>query len=441
MKSCKHIFKRDNKYYLVDGNSLYFYCLDSKFNEQLDRYSQKQLDELAQNIVTKDEEPTKVVDSDKNCRRLILNISDFCNLRCKYCYAEEGKYKRDKTSKMNLDTIRKSIETVLEICPLGIEYIQFFGGEPCTNKELLMTCIPCINDICKSHNLDIPKYTIVTNGTLIDDDLLELFNKYFYSVTVSIDGYKNLNDINRVFSGTSNKSVYDIVDANIQRMNKDRKYYLCIECTITKEHILEFKRTGTIKTIEYLNNSGVNFFEMSPVFDMNGCNLGLENVDINDVRKYFEIWTKKCFENKTKESLGLCTIGSILKIFKNRRYVGNTCGASRNDLAIDTKGDIYPCFMFIGEDKYKLGNINNFNIDKYRDIRKSIISEFDEANNCDICENCWANKLCSNSYGHCIGSRYLVNKNVYKPVEIGCFISKVILETVLTQSVELLVEV
>jgi len=202
--------------------------------------------------------------------------SSLCNLSCRYCYADEGSYGNESTRKnMSLETLQNTIKNILDIFPNGIKYIQFFGGEPLINKSFMLNCIPIINGIYESKKLTLPLYTIVTNGTLINDEYIELFNNYFESVTISLDGERNINDHNRIYSD-SEESVFDNVTESIKAM-KERSFYLGTEGTITRLHIQNFKENNQIKSYETLSTLDLDYIHIAPMIDSKNEFLSLCN--------------------------------------------------------------------------------------------------------------------------------------------------------------------
>ena len=439
MANLNHLFKKDNDYYIVDGENLSIYKIPKTINDKLDNFSSDELHLYESKMITKPRETFEIVDSNKRstCRRLIIILSNYCNLACKYCYANGGNYENNNLDNMSLETLKKSIETVLSIYPDGIEYIQFFGGEPLINKNVMVDGIEFINNYFRIKGIKAPKYTIVTNGILIDDDIIEIFNKYFSSVTISLDGEKSINDKSRVFKTNvvESASVYDKVIEKIELINnKKRSFSLSLEITVTPYHIDSFINEGTINSISCLRKLDVDVFQVSPVFHRDNKEYQFSNQE--SVKLFFDKWVIESFNSLSKKKGKYVNVGNILKAFSKKCYNGNNCGAVKSDIAIDVNGDMYPCFMFIGHEKFKIANSYNFNIEKYNTNRNKIIKELTQANNNIKCSNCWAKKLCSDSYGHCIGARYLLNGSINEPINLACEIGKTVIERTIVKTID-----
>lgn len=429
MSELNHIYKRENNYFIVDGENLSIYKLPNAMNEELDKRSKEELENNIKQTGLKKCETYEVKNKQekKICNRLIITLSNYCNLECKYCYACGGAYQKDLAGNMSLDTLKNTIDGILKLYPDGINMIQFFGGEPLMNKSVLVDGIAYIDQYVKEKGVKRPHYTIVTNGTLIDDEMIELFNTYFDSVTISLDGEKTINDQSRVFRG-SDRSVYDTVIHTIQKMNKTRKYFLCIEITVTPYHIKDYMEKGTISSLAPLKELQADSFEISPVFHKDKKEYQMQLLDMELVKSFFEEWVKESFDNASDLKGKYHLLGGILTAITKKEYCGNNCGAVVSDVAVDVNGDMYPCFMFIGFERYIIGNVNSLVKEEYDEKNLNLREYLSKANENEDCQKCWSRKLCANSYGHCIGSRLLFHGNVDKPISFACEIGKAVIE-------------
>lgn len=393
--------------------------------EKLENSTTEELRKIEESGASKKSSHYRTVEEDTDfCGRLILNITDSCNLACTYCYAKEGTYASDKRwVYMTLDTVRASIRRVLDIFPKGIGMIQFFGGEPLVNREVLRASVLWMEEFFSLKALPMPVLTMVTNGTLIDDEDIDFFNAHFDSLTISLDGEKEINDRQRIYSNRSD-SVYDKVVEVIHRMKeKDRKFFLAIEGTINDFHIEAFKRSARNKTYEDLSALPIDQIHISPVIDS-------EREDahaIDPYRLFFEDWVEHEFE-KNKHNIRLKSIVHIMNAAKDNLVYGNGCGASRTDLAVSVEGDMYPCFMFIGEETFKIGNISD-DIENLKENHEKIRRRIADSEENETCQSCWMKPLCAKTYGHCIGARYFTSRNIHQPVERFCRISEGVIET------------
>lgn len=413
----KHIFKKDNQYLMFNSEDLSLYRIPERFNSQLDKG-----EEIDFSVKDHSEKVTITNINLKKCSRLILVISKLCNLDCKYCYASGGSYGNSEHKLMDLEMLKKSIEAVVDLFPEGIDNIQFFGGEPLVNIDIIEDAIQYIISYMKEKNLSKPNFTIVTNGTLIDKRARDLFNKYFQSVTVSLDGNKHFNDLNRVFKNKKD-SVYDIVVDKIKFLNEDRKFLLDIEMTADDNQVRFYDRTKSIENFKSIEALNVDSIHIAPEIS------NVKDETLNKSRvNYFEECCKESLHGDAKE-INLVKAKSTIEILRRRQKSLNFCSAGITNICIDEKGDIYPCFMFLEKQEFIMGNVEQLDKELFENKRKIYLNNKTTTN--PKCRNCWANTICAEACSGCIGSFYLTNKDISKVVDIDCEIGKAILERVL----------
>lgn len=431
-----HLFKRDEEYILYDNKNIDIFSIKKDMGEKLEKYEYGELEKLLNNSPTFSDKENAIYlcqsnNSNKKCERLILILSKACNLNCKYCYAQGGDYGTKHSENMSIDTVKKSIEYTLEKYPEGIDYIQFFGGEPLLNFDVLEKSCKWIIEYFKEKGLEVPKYTIVTNGTLINEKSEKLFNEYFSSVTISLDGDKETNDFNRIFKNDDN-SVHDKVIENINRLNKNRKYHLDIEITVDDNHLVKSVKDGyKEKNLEYVESLGVNSIHMAPVINTKTNKHSITNVGMDAVKSFFHDHTKYNFRTESPKDIKIAKIAALMSAVYKKKFKENFCNAGINNIAIDVNGDVYPCFMFIGVEEYKMGNIKDTQENDFIRIKTQCEENTIESNS--NCKDCWATKICAQAYSGCIGTLYFENGDIKKPVKEKCEISKVVLEEVLYQ--------
>lgn len=417
----KHIFYRDSTFYLYDKESMGVFILPDSLKE----LTEKEIRVLEKEIKIS-EGKCFVHESRENqdvCNRLVLNVTDDCNLKCKYCYANHGDYGIGTSINfMKEETMKLAIDFVYGLYPLGVNQIQFFGGEPLLNSKMIFETCEYINNYCKTNNFTKPCYTMVTNGTIISDSIIDGLNKYFTSVTISLDGKKHINDKGRIF-GTNINSVFDTVMQTIEQLNSsNRKYDLCIETTITKFHIEEDNPLESNSSVDFLQKLNVDYYQVAPAFDSSDCGITVSELPMEDVIQYFDSWFKNYQEYENS------SVAGIVHLLHKKKSGGNSCGACNTDITIDVNGDVYPCFMFIGHNQFKISNIGNYSIDFVERKNSFIREKLKKANRNPICDSCWAQKLCASSFGHCIGLRYMTTRRIDMPDFLACEIGKTVIE-------------
>lgn len=424
-----HVIKAQNgKTLIVDGEGPNLYKIDTSLD------SENSINEVLKGIGNRSTcvEPSmnKQLYEENLCTKLVLNVTSSCNLQCKYCYAHEGKYALEsKTTFMTVETALCAVKEVSKLYSKGIKSIQFFGGEPLLKADVIRDIIIEINQFCEQENLERPEYTIVTNGTLITDDVIDMFDEYFASVTVSLDGNKDITDHNRIYKGSC-CGIYSKVSDNIKNLLKpDRKYLLGIEGTITASHIRKFDKEG-ITGVDEILAMNADYYHFAPAVLPDHDPEAIQQFEITSITSYFEKFTEELLQqNKLYRNSSLQGLRSI---FKNKKYGSHICGAGMSELAVDVDGNIYPCFMFIGEKDFKYTNATDDDIfNEFKSQQKKFRELLRLADMSEECTTCWAKKLCSHSYSRCLGARYMAQGTINQPVKLGCEISKKVIETII----------
>ncbi len=385
-----------------------------------DKYDEKDIVESYNEIKTLEEEGLLYSEEssignikyneDNIIKALCLHVAHDCNLRCNYCFASQGDFKGDR-SLMTLDVGRKALEFLVENSGnrRNLE-VDFFGGEPLMNFELVKELVRYGRKLEQKNNKHF-RFTITTNGILLDDDKIDFINENMDNVVLSLDGRKEINDnMRRTISGEGS---YDIIFPKFQKMvNKrgDKDYY--IRGTFTSYN-LDFS-----KDILDFYNKGFKKTSVEPVVTSPDKDYAIKEEDLGIILEEYERFSKDYIEIKKKDKdflffhfmidlkQGPCLV---------KRAVG--CGAGSEYMAVTPQGDLYPCHQFVGDEKFKIGDV--FKGIENTEIRK----EFKKANvyNKSECRDCWARFYCS---GGCHANAYNHHKDIMKPYEIGCEMEK-----------------
>lgn len=364
---------------------------------------------------------------------LYLMVSQKCNMRCKYCYASHGTYGDE--GMMCFSTAKKIIEAFYENFS-GISKIVFFGGEPLLNFSLIKQVCEFTSEYCNERHFKIPMFAIVTNGTIYSDEIKKFLNQFKIALTVSIDGQKEINDQLRVFPDGKGSS--ELVLENISKFNYAREYPLMIEMTFTKKHIENNFMYSTL--IDYVVSLGADEIIISPVLlSPNNPLYESLNIDEKAVKEVCE--DISCGVRKIISSLALLSyprpiynflMPLAIEIMKQQHTI-RFCPAATSRVAIDWRGNIYPCQMFIGKKEFYMGNICNgdfpndqfFKINRYfleyvKNKIKGINTE---------CKNCWIRYLCE----ECPARNIIINGNINIPVKTSCIFKKIEIEALLKE--------
>lgn len=356
---------KSNKNLIFSCKDLSFYFLNDEYTDELNRFtdlnhSNSSVIEKLNSIESKDKEIQ--IDS------LKLIIANSCNMNCRYCYASGGNYGREN------DLMSKDIATsVIEFVKgNNIKNICFFGGEPLLGFDI-------IKYICDSLK-DSVSYLIQTNGTILNEEIIKTFKKYNFDVTVSIDGYKNINDMNRVL--LNGNGSYDIISENIDKMLERGINISVLEATVTDN-------TKDIDSFSNIEKFLKNRFNVSQI--QIGKDVRFPEIydDRGEDIKSIENIYKELKENKIKDfGVYKDPIDHII----SQKYESYFCGAGSEQITIDSNGDIYICPMFIDKNnsnktKFNIKRDNVINLKEYiKKYKKSDIKK---------CEKCIAKFNCS----------------------------------------------
>ena len=340
----------------------------------------------------------------KKITNIHLNVAQVCNLVCGYCYGIDGEY--GLKGKMNEGNALKAIDFLIN--KSGSEKslkVVFFGGEPLLNFPMIKTVV----DYCESKNIKSFKrfkYAIVTNGTKFNPEINKFLNIHNFDVTVSFDGDKETQDINRPFRG--GKGSYESILPKIKEFLESRDGNATARATITNHSKdLLFYREN-LKKIGFKNS----FAEAVTLSDFSK-----ENYNIEDLNKDQQNQLLENDKNELNEFSRVIKVRGDISGFLGSKYViylkqllykkknNQYCGVSRSMRGIAVNGDIYPCHRFVGDNNFKMGNINSNNDE---DISQSFNIDF--INEHPQCKGCFAKYYCGG--GGCIHNNYVKNGSI-----------------------------
>ncbi len=339
-------------------------------------------------------------------KAMCLHISHDCNLRCKYCFADEGAYHK-KRELMSKEIGFSAIDFLIANSGSrrNLE-VDFFGGEPLMNFDTVVAVVEYAREQEKIHNKNF-RFTLTTNGVLLNDENIEYMNKNMSNVVLSLDGTKETNDRMRVRVDGSGS--YENIVPKLQKVAEARNqdnYY--VRGTFTR-HNLHFA-----DDVLHLADLGFKQTSVEPVVCDGTPDYALREEDLPILFEEYEKLADEYIKRRSDGrwfnffhfmidlDQGPCVI---------KRLSG--CGAGCEYLAVAPNGDIYPCHQFVGNEDYKLGNLKDGEIN--RDIRS--IFEGCNVYTKEDCRNCFAKFYCS---GGCMANACLINGDINKPHKISC---------------------
>ena len=435
-----HKFIQDGDYYLIDVNSGSVHIIDELIynmvgedelldkedviNNLKDKWSKEDIEEAYEELIdlvkeevlySKDlyEEIAMAGDeSESYIKALCLNVIHDCNLRCKYCFADEGEYKGCRKP-MSAEVGKRAIDYVLENSGniKNIE-VDLFGGEPLMVFDTIKEIVDYAKEKDKLYNKNII-FTMTTNATLLNDEIIDYIDKNMGNIILSIDGRKEVNDNVRI--RVDGSGCYDRILPNIKKMvdrrDPSKQYYA--RGTFTREN------TDFFEDVMALANEGFSEISIEPVVLPNSHNLSIRSEDLPKIYEQYDMLYKEMLrraennDNPFKFYHFNIDLNGGPCVYK--RIAG--CGAGHEYVAITPDGDIYPCHQFVGNEEFLLGNINS-------GIKnKNLSKDFKNAHiyNKPKCKECWARFYCS---GGCQANNFNFNGDIHVPYEIGCEMQK-----------------
>ena len=339
-------------------------------------------------------------------KALCLHIAHDCNLACKYCFAEEGEY-HGRRALMSYEVGKKALDFLIKNSGnrSNLE-VDFFGGEPLMNWQVVKDLVAYGREQEKIHNKHF-RFTITTNGVLLNDEIQEFVNKEMDNVVLSLDGRKEINDQMRPFR--NGKGSYDLIVPKFQKLAESRnqeKYY--IRGTFTRNN-LDFSND-----IMHFADLGFKQMSIEPVVGDESDPYAIREEDLPKIREEYDKLAKMMIERE-KEGKGFNFFHFMIDLNGGpcvaKRLSG--CGSGTEYLAVTPWGDLYPCHQFVGQDDFLMGNVDD------GIVKPEIADDFRSCNvySKDKCRNCFAKFYCS---GGCMANSYNFHGTIHDTYEIGC---------------------
>ncbi|MCR5602052.1 MAG: thioether cross-link-forming SCIFF peptide maturase [Ruminococcus sp.] len=346
-------------------------------------------------------------------KAMCLNIAHDCQLRCKYCFASTGDFGKGRKL-MSFETGKHAIDFLLENSGdrPNLE-LDFFGGEPLMNFKVVKQVVEYARSREKEYNKKF-RFTITTNGLLLDDEKIDFINREMSNVVLSIDGRKEVNDFFRVLP--NGQGCYDMILPKYQKLvagRGDKEYY--VRGTFTNKN-LDFSND-----VFALNDAGFDQISIEPVVGDDDI-YALTEKDLPAVFAEYEKLSLKLLERE-KEGKKFNFFHFMLDLDQGpcaiKRLRG--CGCGNDYVAITPDGDIFPCHQFVGIDEYKMGNIDEgtFDQEMKKDFAKAHVYSKPD------CRECWAKFYCS---GGCNANNYQYMGDIRSAHKISCQLEKKRLE-------------
>lgn len=339
-------------------------------------------------------------------KALCLHIAHDCNLACKYCFAEEGEY-HGKRAVMSYEVGKKALDFLVANSGSRVNLeVDFFGGEPLMNWQVVKDLVAYGRSLEEPFHKKF-RFTLTTNGVLLNDEIMEFANKEMANIVLSIDGRKEVHDFMRPHRGGQG-SYDEIVPKYIKVAESRNQMNYYVRGTFT-HHNLDFSRD-----VLHLADLGFKQISVEPVVADEKEDYAIREEDIPVILEQYDELAKEIIRRK-KEGRGFNFFHFMIDLEGGpcvaKRLSG--CGSGTEYLAVTPWGDLYPCHQFVGMEQFLMGNVDD-------GIVNTAIR--DEFKNCNVyakekCKNCFAKFYCS---GGCAANSYNFHGSINDAYDIGC---------------------
>ena len=346
----------------------------------------------------------------KVVKALCLHVAHSCNLNCSYCFASQGKYQGDRAL-MSFEVGKQAFDFLIANSGSrrNLE-VDFFGGEPLMNWDVVKRLVEYARSVEKEHNKNF-RFTLTTNGVLVDDEVIDFCNREMSNVVLSLDGRKEVNDRFRV--NYAGEGSYETIVPKFKKFVEARggkDYYM--RGTFT-HHNVDFTND-----IFHMADLGFTELSMEPVVCAPEDPCALTEEDLPKLFEQYEILANEMVKRK-KEGRPFTFYHYMLDL-KNgpciyKRITG--CGSGTEYMAVTPWGELFPCHQFVGDPKYSLGNI-------YDGVTNTEIQDGFRSCNAyarEECKDCWARLYCS---GGCAANSYHATGSITGVYKYGCELFK-----------------
>lgn len=357
---------------------------------------------------------------------IYLFVSQECNLKCAYCYGDEGEY--GKRGRMSEQTLGHAFDTFFSKGE-GKHFLIFFGGEPLMNFPL-MKKTAALGERFRQDGKGEVGFGIVTNGTFYSDEIQAFFDRHINDATFSLDGPPDLNDGQRI--SKQGASVFGAAAENVRKLTAGNTFNWAFRSIVTAAG---HDRVGEIyDTLERFQPGGIGIVNVDAPKD--------DPLYLDDEKYRHFVGQIAAINRKGLRSFieGQQAVAFeypfyILFHFISRSHALYHCNAGTNLLAVTAEGDVYPCHRFVGEEAFRMGNVADPDLrqaPRFRAIRQQFVDATVDAR--EGCRDCWARYLCG---GSCAKYSYAEHGDMGPPVERHCYYMKTVIEDILPEIIAL----
>ncbi len=415
-----HVFTYHDQHYIYDTGSGSLHACDEKTAKYLSGEATELTDaELKETLADVEglkregllyaEEPKTFPMKSHEAKALCLHVSHDCNLRCKYCFADEGAYHSVRET-MPFEVAKAAIDFLIaQSGSRKVLEVDFFGGEPLMNFDVVKRTVSYAKEEAAKRGKRF-LFTTTTNGLLLNDEIIEFFNQEMENVVLSLDGRKEIHD--EVRKTVSGKGSFDAVIEKIKkfvRLRGDKHYY--VRGTFTAKN-LDFS-----KDVLFLADEGFDSLSLEPVVT-DIPELQIKEEHLPAIEKEYETLCDAYIRREAEgKGFNFFHFNVDLEGGPCLQKRVSACGAGNEYFSVVPNGDLYPCHQFAGDPKWRMGNV------KEGSLAGALRKQFAES--ClftrEKCGDCFAKFICS---GGCNANNYHYNGDINVPYEMTCAMMK-----------------
>ncbi len=436
-----HAYKMNGYHIIIDQNSGCVHSVDDVAYDIITAYESKSKDEIKQDILQKYKDRNDVTSEDIDLcfediqtliddgrlfsednfegmaaefkqrqgviKAICLHVAHGCNLNCEYCFAGKGEYGGADKGLMSLETGKRALDFLVTNSGTrrNLE-VDFFGGEPLLNWEVCKELVRYGRTLEKEHNKNF-RFTLTTNGVLLDDEVMEFCNREMGNVVLSLDGRKEVHD--RLRKTPLGGGSYDLIVPKFKQFADSRgqkDYYM----RGTYTHF----NTDFSKDLIHMAELGFKELSVEPVVCAPTEPWALQESDLPVLKEQYEILANEMLR-RYRRGDGFTFYHYMIDLNHGPCIVKRVsgCGVGTEYMAVTPSGDLFPCHQFVGDEKFKLGNI-------YEGVtHPEILEQFQHCNvySHKECKDCFAKLYCS---GGCAANAYHTTGSVNGVYEFGC---------------------
>ncbi len=343
-------------------------------------------------------------------KALCLHIAHDCNLKCQYCFAEEGEY-HGRRALMSFEVGKKALDFLVASSGSRVNLeVDFFGGEPLMNWQVVKDLVAYGRSLEEAHHKKF-RFTLTTNGVLLDDEIIDFANREMANIVLSVDGRKAVHDRMRPLAG--GQGSYDLVIPKFKKVAESRNqtnYY--VRGTFT-----HFNKDFAADVL-HLADLGFQQISVEPVVAPESADYALVSSDIPELLAEYDRLAAEMVR-RSKEGRGFQFFHFMIDLKGGpcvyKRLSG--CGSGTEYLAVTPWGDLYPCHQFVGQEDFLMGNVDD-------GITRTDIRERFKACNVyskEKCKDCFAKFYCS---GGCAANAYNFHGDINDVYDLGCALER-----------------